>query len=496
MPGKILGIDINRDFISAVQVVRGLKGFQVVSCHSVMIDKDNDHAQALQILAERMDLKSGTYIASIDAGNISFHNLSMPFKDPKKIKQTLPFELETLVPFPIEDLVIDFNIIRGTDKSDILAVSAKKTVISEYLEGLKRSGVTPGLIDIRPVPVALWLLTCPETPDCGLVMDLGQQSITVALFVERRVALVRNISLGDLQMPGSSFQDNNASSGQKGERLAKAIQPHLKNTLRLFSIQFKAGITPEKAFITGAGSLYPGIADALSGQLGISVEITDISKQGEIHMDADIAAQWNPALTDNALSLALREIKKGHGFNLRKGEFEVKKNFLKTIKELRKVGIALLIIIGLLMADLGVDYYLVKKRYAEAEARCAELFRQSFPDAKNVKYPLLQMKQKIEEVKKTAAELPGSVNNNQRVLDLINDISQRISKTVDMDLSKMVIDTETVILYGETDSFATVNSLEGALKGSSYFSDVSITNEKQDTKTGKRVEFEFKLQRK
>jgi len=105
------------------------------------------------------------------------------------------------------------------------------------------------------------------------------------------------------------------------------------------------------------------------------------------------------------------------------------------------------------------------------------------------------MKQKIEELKKSADALPGSINKKQKVLDLMNDISQRIPKTIDIDVAKMVIDAETIIIYGETDSFATVNSLESGLKTSTYFSDVSINNEKQD-KTGKRVEFEFKLQRK
>ncbi len=38
MPGKILGLDINEDSVTAVQVKSGLKGYQVTACGRVMID--------------------------------------------------------------------------------------------------------------------------------------------------------------------------------------------------------------------------------------------------------------------------------------------------------------------------------------------------------------------------------------------------------------------------------------------------------------------------
>ena len=495
MSGRILGIDINEDFISAVQVISGLKGFQVLSCRSVMIDRDNGPANALKDLSEKMDLKSGAYIASIGGSSISCQNLVMPFKDPKKIKQTLPFEMETLVPFPVDDLVIDFNIVKISDQSEIIAVYAKKPLISEYLETLKPFGISPGIIDIRPVPLVLWLLSLDDTPDNGLVIDIGLKRMTIVLFIERRIALIRNMQLGDAAVFSSGPENINAPLKEKVEAVSRSLHSCIKNTLRSFSMQLKKEVNPERAFLTGIGSQYPGIAESITGQAGIPVEKINMSMDNGIRMDYNIETGWNPALMDGALSLAVREIKKGHGFNLLKGEFEAKKSFLKTIKELRKTGIAVLIILILLMIDLGADYYIVKKRYEAAEQRCADLFRQSFPDSGDVKYPLLQMKQKIEELKKSAVMLPGDINRDQKVLDLINDISQKIPGAINIDVAGMVIDNETVRISGETDSFNTVNSLESGLESSPYYSDVTINKAEHD-RTGEKVEFELKLQRK
>jgi general secretion pathway protein L len=419
----------------------------------------------------------------------------MPFIDPKKIKQTLPFELETLLPFPIDDILVDFNMVKSSEQSDILAVSTKKAFVSEYLQALEPFNIHPKVIDIRPVPIALWLLSQAETPDNGFVIDIGQKRTTVVLFMDRRIALIRNTTPGYEINSASSTSNDGTLSKDLVETIAKSLQQFIKNTQRAFSLQMKSELKPEKAFITGSGSQYPGIIEALSGQTGMPVAQIDVGKDNRIHMDVVVDADWNPGLMSGALSLAVREFKKGHGFNLLKGEFEVKKGFLKSIKELRKIVIALLAILVFLLFDAGADYCLVKKRYEAAERQCANLFRQTFPDVVDVKFPLLQLKQKTEELKKSAITLSGDINKNQKMLDLINDISQRITRTYDIDVASMVIDTETVRISGQTDSFNTVNNLKTALEPSTYFSEVIIMPAKLD-KTGKRVDFELKLQRK
>jgi len=98
MPGKILGIDISKSYVSAVQVISGLKGYQVISCFYEPVT-DNNPLFALEKVAGRSDLKSDRYFISIPPSGISFRNIETPFKDAKKIRQTLPFEIESHVPF-------------------------------------------------------------------------------------------------------------------------------------------------------------------------------------------------------------------------------------------------------------------------------------------------------------------------------------------------------------------------------------------------------------
>ncbi|MBE9573538.1 MAG: PilN domain-containing protein [Proteobacteria bacterium] len=108
--------------------------------------------------------------------------------------------------------------------------------------------------------------------------------------------------------------------------------------------------------------------------------------------------------------------------------------------------------------------------------------------------PVQQMKVKITELKSSAFSLPG-MRGDQRVIDLLRDISLKIPRSLDVTVSTMVVDPETVKIKGETDTFNTVDIVKRRLEPSEYFGEVTISSANLD-RSGKRVQFEIKLQRK
>jgi general secretion pathway protein L len=140
-----------------------------------------------------------------------------------------------------------------------------------------------------------------------------------------------------------------------------------------------------------------------------------------------------------------------------------------------------------------VDYTLLKKRHDVLDQKINEVFRKTFPDVSRIVDPLQQMKVRINELKKSALMTPG-LKADERVVDLIKDISERVPMDLDVHVNRMVIDPDTVQISGDTDNFNTVDSLKGRLEPSSYFTTVTITSANLDRK-GNRVEFDLKLQR-
>jgi len=496
MPGKILGLDFGEDSLTAVQIKSGLKGHEVIACGQVRLEQGEGLEQALKRLREQMDIRSDTYLSSIPGDEASYRNLAMPFKEPKKIRQTLPFEMETMVPFPIEDLLIDFAISDRSDHSDILAVSVRRALISDYLRDLEPHGIDPEVLEIRCVPMVSWLLRQAETPANGLLLDVGLRKRTMVLFLKRRIALIRNFTSDDgpLVEAGTDGSETDvAADPERIESLLEAFCTTIQNTIHAFAWQRGTALRPEKVFFTGFWALYPEMGDLLSRFLKMPAEQVNLRRDRRVRMADGIAKVWRPAVMDHALALALREDRRGQGFNFRKDEFEVKRHYLGPIKEIRKAALLLAVVLSFVAFDLGVDYYGLKKRYTMLDQSITEVFRKTFPEVKRVLDPVQQMKVKINEAQKSSFVLPG-LESDQRVIDLLREISQRVPKSMDVHVTRVAVDPETMQISGDTDTFNTVDSLKGRLEPSPYFSAVTISSANLD-RLGKRVQFDLKLQR-
>jgi hypothetical protein len=123
----------------------------------------------------------------------------------------------------------------------------------------------------------------------------------------------------------------------------------------------------------------------------------------------------------------------------------------------------------------------------------SEIFRQTLPEVTRIVDPVQQMRAKINEVKASDLSLPG-IGREEKVLDLLRDISIRIPGSLDVKVLSMVVDPETVQITGETDTFNTVDSIKKGLEPSPYFSEVTISSANLD-RSGKRVQFEMRLKR-
>jgi general secretion pathway protein L len=251
--------------------------------------------------------------------------------------------------------------------------------------------------------------------------------------------------------------------------------------------------SPEKIFFTGPGALYSGLAEQLTRFLELPAEQINMCRDTGVDMDASISQTWNPALMDPALALALRNGRKGARFNLRKEEFVIQKPYLGIKKEIRRLGILLFFILAFFIADQVVDFYILKDRYLNIKGRVEEIFQQALPNEPYTADAVARIERKISDIKNGSDAIPG-IQADERVLDLILDISDRIPKEMDVLVTRMVIDPEAVRISGITDNFNSVDSIKSGLEPSKYFREVTISSANLD-KTGKQVKFELKLQR-
>ena len=487
MPGKILGLDINNDSVAAVQVTSTLKGYQVTDCAQMNIEEDRDVTDVLKDLFGDHDFKSDVCNSSIPGKYVSYRNLELPFKDPKKIRQTLPFELEAMVPFSIEDLLVDFIFSDLSNRKDVLAASVRKGVISEQLQLLQPHGIDPDVVDIQCIPVVSWLLKQEETPENALFLQLDGKTNTMVILLEKRIALIRALTFDDSPDPGTA--------GSEESPYYAWLCSQVQTTLHNFGLLKNRVIQPEKTLLSGNSDILVDAEKHLSRVLDIPAEMIDLSKQEKIFLPADVSENWNSSRMNNALALALRDAKQEQSFNFRKDVFEKKKHYFGPKKEIKRAAGLFILLLFFLSVNLGVDYYFLKKEHEDLSSRITAVFKETFPQINRIPrdQELNMMKGEINKIKKSAGSLP-TAGRKVGVLELLTDISKRIPSGLDVHLTRMILDPEAVRLSGKTDTFNTVDKIKNNLESSECFKTATISSAKLD-RTGSKVEFEIKLER-
>ncbi|MCF8127275.1 MAG: hypothetical protein K9N10_02070 [Deltaproteobacteria bacterium] len=481
MHSSVTGIDINDDHLTAVQIIKGFGGWELTACARIPMEGEKGLDQGLSTLSQSMKLAGGVCIVALSGAKIYFRNLDVPFKDKRKQREVLSFELEPNVPFPIDDLIVDFFTINRSDAPELLAFFAEKRVIIQLLDTLSAHGIDPEALCVRSLPMALWLINHSVSPKNGLLLDLGEKRTTLVLWEKMQVVLVR------------AFGHGNRTGSQ--DQRAEDFQPVLntvRRTLHAFKAERKELEDPEKVFLAGRGATANGVSQIVTETLGIPVERVDLCSDERIRLNETIQSAWDPSLMDGALSLALGYYSaKGLGPNLRRDEFEIRKRSFYRSKIFRKIAVWIVIIAALWAVDMGVDTYFLKQRAAAVDSRIMALFKKTFPQINRIVDPVKQAQIEVNELKRVSTPVVGI---NGRALDLLLEISERLPESMDLEVSRLVIDPSSVRIRGDTDTYNTVDRVKQGLQKSSLFRTTTITSANLDR--GKnRVLFEVKLER-
>ncbi|HDR15569.1 MAG TPA: hypothetical protein ENN79_08860 [Desulfobacteraceae bacterium] len=499
MPGKILGLQIDSDAVSAVAVKSGFRETRIIGCGWVPLG-EGGFDEALDTLAEGMDLRNDAAVVSIPAIKASLHTIEMPFSDPKKIRQALPYEMESLMPFSVESRVTDFIIPGVGSTPGVLAASVFSETLSEILGCLKSRGLDAQVLDLECVPTANWLLRRQQPPDNGLFLHIGVRRHTMVLFFQRRVVLVR--SLGAVMSDGNPFAalagpgrhriENPETFRRAAEQVVGEMARGVLSTVHAFKGISGMPVSVDKIYFSGPGGLFPETGSILERYTGFSAEALDVRADKTVRMEKPAADAWISPLMSGALALTLRDSGDTRSFDFRKGDFEVRTPLLGSLRRLKSAGVLAGLFLVLWMVDTGLEFNRLKRNYEALGAAMEEVFKETFPDVSRIVDPLQQMKVRAMEDAGSVV-MPG-IGADSQVLDLIRELSDRIPEDMNVRITVMTIDQDTVRINGRTSDFNLVDGIKNSLDPSRFFSGVTITSANMD-RSGNQVQFELRLQR-
>ncbi|MFH0909208.1 MAG: type IV pilus assembly protein PilM [bacterium] len=145
------------------------------------------------VMAERQ-IKPGPVLMSVSGQSVFSRFVKLPPVDKEKVYQIILYEAQQNVPFPIEEVVWDYQLIgRGAGELDVMLAAIKADIIVGLTDAVEQAGLVTDLVDVAPM--ALYNAVRYNYSDlkgCVLVIDIGARS-TDLIFMEEGRVFIRSV---------------------------------------------------------------------------------------------------------------------------------------------------------------------------------------------------------------------------------------------------------------------------------------------------------------
>jgi len=159
---SIIGLDIGSRNIKAVQLketkdVYTLERLGITSLDSELIVDGSilDSTRVVEAIKELVlttDIKAKNTTLSVSGhSSVIIKRITLPEVSEDELSESINFEAEQYIPFDIEDVMLDFQILGLAEEEgmmDVLIVAVKRDKINEYVSVVKEAGLAPAVVDI------------------------------------------------------------------------------------------------------------------------------------------------------------------------------------------------------------------------------------------------------------------------------------------------------------------------------------------------------------
>ncbi|MFQ5780068.1 MAG: type II secretion system protein GspL, partial [Nitrospiria bacterium] len=535
-----------------VRIAQGFRGLRLIDAFERKVSREErgnlfradplteGQLDTLKELISEGLIRPGEMVAvSLPGHLISIREMTLPFADPKKLRQIVPYEMESQLPFDLEQIAIDYQILDSGDEaapvSHILVSTVPKTVLRKFLHALQAVGIDPVWVCIDSLSLhtfsQYFLGTRPEkmrnlrdAQDSGerLVIDVGASKTVLCDTQGGRLRWVRTIPMGgDLitEALQKAFElsveeaegfkrridlekaDQNPETQRGAACIEEALLPWLteiEKSLRNLSggDEQPSGERPtgEKRgsfFLCGGGESLKGLREVLSKTLDMKPALPDSGPESKGFSMAGLELLNTASVSHlfpQGLGLALPPME-GSNINFRRGEFVFGKETIERRNRLVSIGVVALLLLGLVAGDLTLRYHQKEQRYRDLKGELRQTFVETFPQMRNVMNEVEQARVAIETLNRTGDFLGLGEGSPLAVL---NEITERIPKEVRIDVRELVIDGGNVRILAQTDSFDSVDRIRGGFLKGNRFREVSVSDAKVMADQS-RVRFRIKM---
>src|SRR5689334_1844299 len=229
--------------------------------------------------------------------------VKLPPVDTGKVTQIIQYEAQQNVPFPLEEVVWDYQILGSTPggELEVLLVAIKADIVEGLFRVTEACGLHLQLADVSPAALCnAFRYNYGDLEDCTMLLDIGAKTSNL-LFFEKGKVFSRSINLGANSITqdfanesklkfdaaeklkidegfvslGGAYEEpenpHQAAISKIARQFMTRLHIQVNQTMQFYRGQ-QGGSAPQRLFLSGGASIMPYTAQFFAEKLNVPVE--------------------------------------------------------------------------------------------------------------------------------------------------------------------------------------------------------------------------------
>ena len=231
-----IGLDIGSSYIKIVQL-KDLKGGYELELFDVLplppeLIVDGSIIDSFRLLDSLKELLRKSKVKTKDSvigiaghSSVIIKRISLPEMSEEELSESIKFEAEQYVPFDIEEVNLDFQILGPKSEPgqmDVILVAVKKDIINEYVSVVKEAGFNPVIVDVNSFALEnMYEINYEIEPDKNVaIVNIGASTINMNILKGGISVFTRDSAIGS-NLHTETLQREFNLTFENAERLKK-----------------------------------------------------------------------------------------------------------------------------------------------------------------------------------------------------------------------------------------------------------------------------------
>src|SRR2546430_278729 len=410
-------------------------------------------AAALREMLDALQITNGEVNYAIAENLVFTRFVKLPSIDAEKIERIIAFEAQQNVPYPIDEVVWDYQVVGvGTgEQVEVVLVAIKGELLEEINAVVESAGLRTSIVDVATMALGnAFRYNHADLSGCSLLVDIGART-TNLLFIEPHKIFSRSIPVGGSSITAAIAKEFNepfaAAEFRKkrdgfvslGGAYAEPSDPEVARVSKLMrstmtrlhaevmrSISHyraqQQGNAPERGFLCGGTASTPYMREFFREKLQVPIEFFNPLRNVAVAQSAPVNELTHSAhLLGELVGLALRsvsacpmELNLRPAIVVRRQELEKRRPFF------------VMAAAAVILALLGWGFYYT---------RAAQVARSGAAKIRKINAPMQAAEAKIHQVRKHAATLDAlasplasAINDRFFWVEIVEDLNARLPK--------------------------------------------------------------------